>query len=195
MIKMVEKVEELIRQSHHFHSQARIYRMFCVGHVLNLAVQDILKVEIGSGPVDHTVDMTTDSSSEKPVNKLRQCVVWIRSSPQNKERFKRCCQSLDLPELQLDLDIRTRWNSTYEMIKKATSLRLAVDQMMAGGPEHMRLSSEDWSFLNVAMIILEPFDQFTKLNSASRYATVNLATVSYDSLRNALHTIQNVLGQ
>jgi hypothetical protein len=38
MNKMVEKVEELIRQRDHFHAQACVHRMFCIGHVLNLAV-------------------------------------------------------------------------------------------------------------------------------------------------------------
>jgi hypothetical protein len=47
---------------------------------------------------------------------------------------------------------------------------------MAGGPEHMQLSVVNWEFLKVAMLILEPFEQFTKLNSASRYPTINVAT-------------------
>lgn len=116
MLRMVGKVEKMIRQSDHLHTQACVYRTFCIGHVLNLTVQDILKAGIGHGPADHTVDMSIDSSRGKPVDKLRQVVVWIRSSPQNIERFRRCCQSLDLPELQLSLHVRTRWNSTYKMI-------------------------------------------------------------------------------
>lgn len=85
MLRMVEKVEEIIRQSGHFYAQACVYWMFCIGHVLNLTVQEILKAGIGIGPADHIVDMGIDSSRGKPANKLRQGVVWIRSSPQKEE--------------------------------------------------------------------------------------------------------------
>ena len=81
------------------------------------------------------------------------------------------------------------------MIQRATLLSPAFDQMMAGGPEHMRLSVTDWQFLKVALIILEPFEQLTKLNSASRYATINLATISYMNLRNSLSDAQAILCQ
>jgi hypothetical protein len=45
--------------------------------------------------------------------------------------------------VELDLDITAEWNSIYEMIKKTTTLRLAVDQMKADRPEYMRLPMED----------------------------------------------------
>jgi hypothetical protein len=51
--------------------------------------KEILKAGIGHGSIDQTVDMTIDSSRGNPVDKLRQCVVWIRSSLQNLELFKR----------------------------------------------------------------------------------------------------------
>jgi hypothetical protein len=194
MLRMVEKVEEMVRQSHHFHAQACVHRMFCIGQVLNLTLQEILNAGIGIGPADHIVDMGIESSRGKPVDKLRQSVVWITSSPLNIERFRHCCQSLDLPELQLSLDVRTQWNSTYEMIHTATLLTPAFDQMVEGAPEHMRLSVTDWNFLKVALQILEPFEQLAKVNSASRYATINMATISYVNLRSSLSDTQAMLG-
>jgi hypothetical protein len=193
MVKMVEKVEEIIRQNDHSRAQPCVHRMFCIGHVLNLTVQEILKAGIGLGPADQIVDMGIDSSRGKPVDKLRQGVVWIRSSPQNMERFKGCCKTSDSPELQLSLDVRTRWNSTYEMIQRAHLLSPAFDLMMGSGPEHMRLSASDWQFLKVALLILQPFEDFTKLNSASRYAAINMATISYVNLRSILATTYTIL--
>jgi hypothetical protein len=156
-------------------------------------VQEILKAGIGLGLADQMADMGIDSSRGKPVDKLRQGVVWIRSSPQNIERFKGFCKTSDLTELQLSLDVRTRWNSTYEMIQRAHLLSPAFDMMMGSGPEHMRLSASDWQFLKVALLILQPFEDFTKLNSASRYATINMATISYVNLRSSLATTYTIL--
>ena len=57
---------------------------------------------------------------------LRKLVVKIRASPQRRERFNRQCDlHQDVEKLNLILDVRTRWNSTYLMLKRTFDLRKA----------------------------------------------------------------------
>ena len=59
------------------------------------------------------------------IPKLRKLIVKIRSSPQKREKFSRHCGLYDenKKSLNLILDVRTRWNSTYLMLNRALKLR------------------------------------------------------------------------
>jgi len=53
--------------------------------------------------------------------------VKIRASPQRRERFFRQCNLYsDIKELNLILDVKTRWNSTYLMLQRALNLREVI---------------------------------------------------------------------
>jgi hypothetical protein len=81
------------------------------------------------------------------------------------------------------------------MIQRAMLLSAAFDQMMSDGTEHMRLTSTDWKFLRVALLILEPLEPLTKRNAAYRCATINMATLSYVNPRKGLSSTQDILGR
>ncbi|XP_073016174.1 zinc finger BED domain-containing protein RICESLEEPER 2-like [Primulina eburnea] len=76
--------------------------MRCVAHIINLIVQDGLK-EIGDS-----------------VRRIRQAVKYIRQSPMRIQNFKDCCEIEKITSKKtLCLDVVTRWNSTYLMLKAA----------------------------------------------------------------------------
>lgn len=76
--------------------------MGCVVHIINLIVQDGLK-EIGDS-----------------VRRVRQAVKYIRQSPMRIQNFKDYCEIEKITSKKsLCLDVVTRWNSTYMMLKSA----------------------------------------------------------------------------
>src|SRR5436190_6970195 len=57
------------------------------------------------------------------IPKLRKLIVKIRASPQRKERFDRQSNLYSRNSLNLILDVKTRWNSTYLMLERALKLQ------------------------------------------------------------------------
>ena len=102
----------------------------CLAHIINLTVQEILKnVKAGDAQEeDELLAIVSQEEQEDNVNveiisKLRRLIVKIRSSPQRKERFARRCEFFSIKSLNLILDVKTRWNSTYLMLDRILKLR------------------------------------------------------------------------
>ena len=76
----------------------KFFHMCCGAHILNLIIQDELKV------------------INEAMYNLRESVKYVRSSDHRKLRFAECL--LELPFLTSNkVHVPTRWNSTYLMIK------------------------------------------------------------------------------
>ena len=76
--------------------------MRCAAHILNLVVNEGLK------------EMSTS------IKKVREVVRYIRSSPSRLMKFKEFSDFLGIQsKVALCLDVPTRWNSTYLMLKSA----------------------------------------------------------------------------
>ncbi|KAM3250252.1 hypothetical protein P3L10_004321 [Capsicum annuum] len=74
----------------------------CMAHIINLIVQDGLKV--------------TGVSIEM----VRKAVKYIRQSPARCKRFQECCEDLDInSKKSLCLDVSMRCNSTYLILNRA----------------------------------------------------------------------------
>ncbi|GBB93629.1 hypothetical protein RclHR1_02200010 [Rhizophagus clarus] len=54
---------------------------------------------------------------------LHKLIVKVRSSSQRKEKFARQSEAAGLKELNLILGVRTKWNSTYDMLVRALEIR------------------------------------------------------------------------
>ena len=101
-----------------------------LAHVINLTVQEILKnIKAGDAQEeDELLELVSQEEQEDDVNveiipKLRLLIVKICSSPQQKEKFARRCKFFSIQSLNVILDVKTRWNSTYLMLDRALKLR------------------------------------------------------------------------
>jgi hypothetical protein len=52
--------------------------------------------------------------------------VKVRASPQRRAKFAETCRIQGLKEKNLILDVKTRWNSTYDMMKRALEMKKVI---------------------------------------------------------------------
>ncbi|PSS28929.1 AC transposase [Actinidia chinensis var. chinensis] len=86
--------------------------MRCCAHILNLIVVEGLKEE------------------NRSIDRVRDVVRYVRSSPQRLESFKTCVEKEKIDCSQtVCLDVSTRWNSTYLMLEVAVKFEKAFQRM------------------------------------------------------------------
>jgi hypothetical protein len=82
------------------------FHVRCGAHILNLIVQEGLKV------------------IDKSVSKIQETVKYIKGSEIRICKFKECAQQLGIRTAKgLHLDVTTRWNATYDMFESAMKYR------------------------------------------------------------------------
>ncbi|XP_075492436.1 zinc finger BED domain-containing protein RICESLEEPER 2-like [Primulina tabacum] len=144
----------------------------CVAHIINLIVQDGLK-EVGNS-----------------VRRVRQAIRYIRESPARIKKFKDCCELEKITSKKsLCLDVVTRWNSTYLMLKVALEFENAfvsyaihdpglLDHLLThvceDGKDVGALTSGDWENVRKIEKFLEAFYNLTLRVSGSSYVTSNI---------------------
>ncbi|KAJ9538744.1 LOW QUALITY PROTEIN: hypothetical protein OSB04_031477 [Centaurea solstitialis] len=121
--------------------------MRCIAHILNLVVQDGLKM------------------AHLSVTKLRDIVRWVRGSP-----AREICDWLDIQEkCSLCLDVPTRWNSTYMMLQNAITYQSAFESYPDRDTSYKAdlgdslLVDSDWIYLESFVVILRSFYQLLNL--------------------------------
>lgn len=83
--------------------------------------------------------------------------------------------------LTVVLDVPTRWNSTYSMLKRAERLRQPIDMFLNSNPlfkEHL-LSADEWSLLKELLAVLKPLDDITNYLSKSKFPTLSTVIPAY----------------
>ena len=160
-------------------------RLRCLGHVINLAVQEFL---FGSKVNDYEYsNESTFSPSDQqiqqwrkigPLGKLHNVIIHIMASPQRVQKFKSLSGGL-LPIR----DNSTRWNSWYLMIDRAVSKIKSAIQLYIADDESLAsdtLSSDDWRLLISIQKILKNFYDATKASESSKAALdLTLRTVDF----------------
>ncbi|XP_057981190.1 zinc finger BED domain-containing protein RICESLEEPER 3-like [Malania oleifera] len=90
-------------------SGGEYFHVRCCAHILNLIVQEGLKV------------------IERVVYNIRESVKYIKGSEGRKLKFEECIKRVGILALiSLRLDVPTRWNSTFMMIESALIYRRAL---------------------------------------------------------------------
>ena len=158
--------------------------MRCVAHILNLVVNDGIKL------------------LNTAIQSIRNAVRYVRSSPQRLESFKRCVEKVRIESKGLViLDVPTRWNSTFLMLESALKFKMAFDRLkvddghylpyfvkdnhdnMREGPPSM----DDWSEAEIFAIFLRPFYEVTLKVCCSNTPTVHTTFGDLFKIKSLLH--------
>ena len=135
------------------------FHIRCSTHILNLIVQDGLKV----------------ASDE--LHKIRQSVHYVRASESRKKQFFQCVEQVGGIDTSIGLRSYciTRWNSTYTMLESAINYRWAFHSLSLIDKNYRRCPSNDEWVRETSMCeFLKPFYTITNLISGSSYPTSNL---------------------
>ena len=178
----------------------------CIAHVINLAVQDFLGA-LNSAALDsdtayteaYTADgntassntassNTTDTNTAGFITRLRKLVIKVRSSPQRRKEFARACKDAKVSRKELIVDVRTRWNSTHAMIKRALELRRPLDITVATVPDldKYKLTDREWQLLERVLPLFAAFKAATDLLCGDTYPTLATAVPVYNFLLDRL---------
>lgn len=105
--------------------------MRCLAHIINLTTKEILKYVKAEEAIEgnQRIMILEDNSDENSsvIPKLRKLIIKINSSPQRRGRFSQHLNIFpEIKSLNLILDVKTWWNSTYLMLKRALVLREVI---------------------------------------------------------------------
>ncbi|XP_050908840.1 zinc finger BED domain-containing protein RICESLEEPER 4-like [Lathyrus oleraceus] len=140
-------------------SKGEFFHVRCSAHVLNLIVQEGLKV-IGDA-----------------LEKIKESVKYVKGSEGRMKKFKECIELIGGIETSagLSYDVSTRWNSTYLMLQSALKYRRVFASLSFHDDNYKVFhSEEDWKRGDKICTFLLPFYETTNLISRTSYPTFNL---------------------
>ncbi|OQD76768.1 hypothetical protein PENANT_c118G07329 [Penicillium antarcticum] len=123
------------------------------------------------------------------LRKVRNFAVWINASPQRLESFVNL-QSEE-PKLFPIQDVRTRWNSTFLMLRRAKRLQSIYTRFCSQFCSHadhiqFNFNNEEWRQIDYLLSVTEPFFRYTSLLCKTKDVSIHLVFSIYNKLSNHL---------
>ena len=157
------------------HARSQYLHMRCVAHIVNLVVQDGLKIMC------------------HPVNRIRHAIKFVRASPTRLDVFKKCVQLSKVASKGLiNIDVATRWNSTFVMLDNVEKFERAFEQYALHDPNYKTElektgpepkpdaldqrgppTQSDWVYIREFKQFLQHFYDLTNKVSGTKYVTAN----------------------
>ena len=111
------------------------------------------------------------------MHKVRESVKYVLSSETREICFQKCVKAAGVVETSgLILDVPTRWNSTYFMLKRAIKYRRAFIKLETFDKKGYKMAptAEEWTRADNICCFLGQFVVITSLMSGTNYPTSNL---------------------
>lgn len=178
-----------------------ITRISCLAYVIQLSLNQLL-ARIKAVPSNESIETKwTESQSRlakenakqcqisSTLNKVRYLAIYINASPQRREIFYNL-QTTNIKIVPIQ-DVKTRWNSTFLMLRRAKRLRAIFSLFCAEYDcEEMLLSEQEWRQIDYLLCITEPFFDYTTQLSKSRDVTAHYVFKIYNRLFDHLEQSQ-----
>lgn len=136
------------------------FHVRCANHILNLVVKDGMRV----------ITCATE--------KVRAFVIAVKGSTVQWEEFLKCATECGLDtKPSLSLDVSTRWNSTYLMLRDALYYKAAFERLTSIDRRRygsIAPSAQEWEKAKILLPFLKKFYELTEIFSGTSYPTANL---------------------
>ncbi|MBW0482652.1 hypothetical protein O181_022367 [Austropuccinia psidii MF-1] len=168
----------------------------CMAHTIHLAAQDGLKA-LGATPDtndSHGLMSITNITNDPDglhlnynsiVSRISRLATYLNQSPQRREKFITTVHlvyddSRPTKAVTLLSHVSTRWNSTYEMLNRAWTLKDAYHHFCSTlNLQSYQLSAIEWEKVKVMIDFLHPLHEATHIICGSKYPTINHALPLY----------------
>jgi hypothetical protein len=129
----------------------------CMAHVLNLGAQQIFKnfkqiVDKDEYKVNSADPLVT------AVSRLAFLCRKMRDSPKLRRGLKKVAQDNNEKMLITIIDVKTRWNSTYDMLHRAVKIKVEMEEAFIRHKDKkltaLLLSEDDWSLIDALLKVL-----------------------------------------
>ncbi|KAG0158397.1 hypothetical protein PDIDSM_5911 [Penicillium digitatum] len=129
------------------------------------------------------------SQISSTLNKVRYLAIYVNASPQRRETFYNL-QTTNIKIVPIQ-DVKTRWNSTFLMLRRAKRLRAIFSLFCTEYDcEEMLLSEQEWRQIDYLLCITEPFFDYTTQLSKTRDVTAHYVFKIYNKLFDHLERSQ-----
>ncbi|KAF4612503.1 hypothetical protein D9613_012755 [Agrocybe pediades] len=160
-------------------------------------------VDNSEDPVDVVVNdderELNATSNSGAIARLRFIVTKIVSSPQRRQHFRNISEkeygddpsTKHIAKLMVMRDVRTRWNYTHAMIRRALLQKDAIDTWVFKMKDlrDIMLSAADWTYLGEVADVLEVFTKATLKMSQSSVPTIPYVLPIYESMRSRFNQL------
>ncbi|XP_054817665.1 zinc finger BED domain-containing protein RICESLEEPER 2-like [Prosopis cineraria] len=130
-------------------SNGEFFHVRCCAHILNLIVQEGLKV------------------TSSALHKIRESIKFVKASEARSILFKQCVEQVGSinTSIGLRLDVPTRWNSTYTMLESGIKYHRAFAHMAINDTNYkFGLTNDEWARADAMCSFLRPFEKITSPN-------------------------------
>lgn len=172
----------------------------CFSHVLNLGVQDALKVlkfepntsnsDLSGSDSDYTDEEEHENLTMTSISKLRYIFKKIKKSEQLDLKLQSACHSTNCKYLKPMLDVPTRWHSTSDMLERALSMKSALITLCANNTLlKYNISKDEWLLLNLLSKFLKQVKSVSLILGGYKYVTLPTVVVAFNILLDKIHTL------
>ncbi|CAB5383608.1 unnamed protein product [Rhizophagus irregularis] len=160
----------------------------CLAHIINLAAQQVLTTLKATDN-----DELSNEEVGSLIVKLHTLIKKIKASPQQIDKFKAQCKVANVLNLNVILDVRTRWNSTYDILVRARKLKEPLN-ILSNSDSNLRsftINEDKWINLLEIEELLKYFAKATKQICGEAYPTLSYVIPIYNILLNKLEDFRD----
>ncbi|KAG0156345.1 hypothetical protein PDIDSM_3523 [Penicillium digitatum] len=156
---------------------------------LATALQQAFRDKVDREAVKASPKNAKQSQISSTLNKVRYLAIYVNASPQRRETFYNL-QTTNIKIVPIQ-DVKTRWNSTFLMLRRAKRLRAIFSLFCTEYDcEEMLLSEQEWRQIDYLLCITEPFFDYTTQLSKTRDVTAHYVFKIYNKLFDHLERSQ-----